>query len=260
MDINNVLIRKKRRLAAEEKKYSDVIQSLPDGRLEVGKNGDYYKYYSVKDGKRVYLPKSESERIECLAKKRYLQELRKDVQAEIKAIDYYLKYHQSDSSAKKLLASQNGVSAILKDLLVPEDETLRKWTSEEYQAYQGFPQMLVHRGPFGKMFRSKTEADIAYLLTKHRIPYRYEWEHLINGIYYPIDFTTRHPKTGQYVFWEHFGQMDKPSYVAKIGTKLLDFESAGIFPEVNLILTFESTRFPMNVNQLEETVEKWYLD
>ena len=108
------------------------------------------------------------------------------------------------------------------------------------------------------MYRSKTEADIAFLLTKYQIASRYEEVRTINGIEYPIDFTTRHPVTGKMIFWEHFGKMDDPAYTKKIGPKLLDYESAGIFPDINLILTFESKRFPMNSNQLDEIIQQWY--
>ncbi len=259
MDYYRLMKEEQKRLSAQEESYIRAIEKLPDGKLTTSRSGNYKKYYLIKDEKKQYISRAEESLINNLAKKRYLQAELKDISAEQKAIDLYLKNHKESSYAKDLLSREDGITEILKEILAPSDKKLQEWAEADYPAYKGFPQDLIHRGPFGKMYRSKTEANIAFLLTKNRIPQRYEWEHQINGIVYPIDFTIRHPKTGKYVFWEHFGKMDDPSYCMKIGPKLLDFESAGIFPDVNLIMTFESKKFPMNISQLEEIVQRWFL-
>lgn len=259
MDHYHLLAEEKDWLSAQTEKYLQAIAGFPEGTLTANKNGDYCKYYVLKDSKRHYIPQNDYQLIEELAKKKYLLAIVKDAQAEINAIDLYLKHHKNKSFTEQLLQKEDGVTEILQRLIVPQDEKLRQWAEEEYPAYQGFPQQLVHEGPFGKMYRSKTEANIAFLMVKYSIPSRYEWERLINGRPYAIDFTTRHPVTGKFIFWEHFGKMDDPSYCIKIGPKLYDFASAGIIPDKNLILTFESKQYPMNISQLEEIVRKWYL-
>ncbi len=247
-----------KKLCAKEDIYKQTLLTMPEGHLRASRNGNYKKYYHIKDNKKQYIPIENNALIEALAKKKYLLAELKDLQAERRAIELYLKNHKEASCADNLLCRNDGVSDLLKQLIVPRNRKLQEWAEEAYPAYQGFPQDLIHKGPFGKMYRSKTEANIAFLLTKNYIPQRYEWEHIINGTNYPIDFTTRHPETGKFIYWEHFGKMDDPSYCMKIGTKLRDFESAGIFPDVNLIMTFESKRYPMNISQLEGIVEQWY--
>ena len=258
MDLPSLMEEERRRLSAKIKKHREAIAGLPDGSLTMNKNGDYFKCYVFKNGTRSYLSKKDQKTIEGLAKKRYLQTELTDFQTEIFAIDQYLDHHQKESAVDQLLKSERGIADILKPLITLETEKYQQWAEEDYPKYQGFPQDLIHQGPFGKMYRSKTEAAIAFLLVKNQIPNRYEWEHLINGTAYPIDFTTRHPKTGKYIYWEHFGKMDDPSYCMKIGPKLRDFESVGIFPDINLIMTFESKQYPMNISQLEEIVHQWY--
>ena len=259
MDYLFLMQEEHKRLCEKEELYKQTIAGSPEGQLRVSSNGNYKKYYIVKDTKKQYISKENTALIEALAKKKYLLSELKDVQAERRAIELYLKNHKEESRVDDLLKRNDGISVLLKPLLVPRNRKLQEWAEEDYPAYQGFPQDLIHKGPFGKMYRSKTEANIAFLLTKKCIPQRYEWEHIINGTNYPIDFTTRHPKTGKFIYWEHFGKMDDPAYCMKIGPKLLDFESAGIFPGVNLIITFESKQFPMNISQLEEIVTCWYL-
>ena len=259
MDYYRLLTEEKERLSAQTEKYLKAIADFPEGTLTVNKNGDYCKYYFLKDSKRHYIPQNENQLIEELAKKKYLLAKVKDARAEINAIDLYLKHHKDKSLAEQLLKKGDGVAEVLEPLIVPQDEKLREWAEAEYPAYQGFPQYLVHEGPFGKMYRSKTEANIAFLLVKNSIASRYEWERNINGSPYAIDFTTRHPVTGKFIFWEHFGRMDDPSYCMKIGPKLHDFAADGIIPDKNLIMTFESKQHPVNISQLEEIVRRWYL-
>lgn len=258
MDYLQQMTAAQKRLRSKVQNYQTALVQLPEGSLKANKNGSSYKYYQVIDKERRYLSQNEKQLIENLAKKKFLLAEIQDAEKEIKAIDSYFRNHKTESATDALLARENGISEILKSVVVPDDRRLLEWEAEDYAVYSAFPEHLVHRGPFGKMFRSKTEADIAFILTKKGIPYRYEWIQRINGTSYPIDFTTRHPKTGQMIFWEHFGRMDNINYSVKIGPKLMDFESAGIFPGVNLILTFESKQFPINSNQLEEIIEQWY--
>jgi len=258
MDLYRLLQEEKNRLELREDRYNKVIEKMPEGILTTNKNGSYSKFYVLKEGKRQYISQDNAQLIEALAKKKYLMAELKDIQTEVKAIELYLKHHKETTCVEKLLEKGDGISLLLESIVIPEEARLKEWAEQDYPAYKGFPQDLIHEGPFGKMYRSKTEANIAYLLVKNRIPNRYEWEHLINGTSYPIDFTIRHPKTGKYYYWEHFGKMDDPSYCMKIGPKLRDFESVGIFPDVNLIMTLESKQFPMNISQLEEIVNKWF--
>lgn len=258
MDYCRTLQQEKDRILQKLISLNTEIAKYPEGTLTTNKNGDYHKYYVLKNGKRKYISKDDNKLIEELAKKKYLMAEVKDLQNEINAINAYLNNYQEERYTKKLISKEDGVSEILKPLIMSKEQQLLKWETEEYPSFSGFPQGLIHQGPFGKKYRSKTEANIAFLLVKHHVPQRYEWERMINGTLYPIDFTTKHPKDGRLIFWEHFGRMDDASYCMKIGTKLRDFESAGIFPGINLIMTFESKRFPMNINQLEEIVEAWY--
>ena len=106
--------------------------------------------------------------------------------------------------------------------------------------------------------RSKSEAMIIKVLKQHNIPYRYEAKLTLgNTIMYP-DFIIRLPKTGEYIYWEHFGLLDKPSYVKDMHFKLQTFTSHGIMPGINLIVTFENQDNPLTFEMIDMMV-KYYL-
>ena len=54
--------------------------------------------------------------------------------------------------------------------------------------------------------------------------------------------------------------MSDEKYNLRNARKLTDYESVGIFPDVNLILTYESRRFPLSISRIDEIVEEWFLE
>ncbi len=259
MKYPEVLKAEYRRLSVHITALERAIDSLPEGSLIWRKKDNVYRYYWYKDGARTYLSKDKQELIEGLAKKKYLNKMLIQARQEKKAISKYLKCHSDEDHAQELLERNPNIENILKPLFIGMDERLKRWEEEEYHSTAEHPEHLIHPGPKGKMYRSKSEASIATVLHRHRIPFRYEWDKDINGVTYHIDFTIRHPKTGQIIYWEHCGGMDKDGYSANIGTKIREYAAAGIFPDRNLILTFESRAFPFESWMAEEIVARWFL-
>ena len=247
------------RLSAQVNSLERAIATLPEGSLEWRKRGDSYRYYHRADGKKVYLSKEKHELIEALAKKSYLSKMLTDVQQERMAISKYLYHHKDTDRAQELLIHHPNIEGILAPLFTSMDEKLKAWEEADYPSTAEHPEHLIHPGPKGKRYRSKAEASIATSLHRNNIPARYEWDKEINGITYHIDFTIKHPKDGRLIYWEHCGLMDKDTYAANIGTKIKEFAKAGIFPDRNLILTYESREFPFESWMADEIVERWFL-
>ena len=65
------------------------------------------------------------------------------------------------------------------------------------------------------MLRSKSEAIIDMILYKNGIPFRYEEKIVLGDVILYPDFVIRHPKTGDFYYWEHFGMMDDEDYINK---------------------------------------------
>ena len=260
MQLYESILKEYMRLSAQISSLERAIEKLPEGNLEFNKNGTGFRHFKAVSKKRTYLPKKEWKTVEDLAKKKYLQMLLRNARYEKNAIGKYLNAHSNRDYAQELLTNNPHLEEILRPLFKPMDEALQKWAEADYPSTAGHPENLIHPGPKGILYRSKSEAMIAYVLYKNRIPFRYEWDKPINGITYHIDFTIRHPKTGELIYWEHCGMMDRSGYVANIERKISAYESAGIFPDRNLILTYESEHFPFEIGMAEEIVKRWFLD
>jgi len=58
------------------------------------------------------------------------------------------------------------------------------------------------------------------ILYADNIPFRYECALQLDNITIYPDFTIRHPQTGETIYWEHFGRMDKDDYSKNAFSKL----------------------------------------
>ena len=73
---------------------------------------------------------------------------------------------------------------------------------------------------------------------------------------YP-DFTFLSPRTGQEIYWEHEGMMDKQEYARSAVRKIELYMKNGIYPGERLILTFETEQSMLNQKTLESLVERY---
>ena len=94
------------------------------------------------------------------------------------------------------------------------------------------------------------------VLFQNKIPFHYEevlW--LDENAVYP-DFTIRHPKTGKYYYWEHFGHMDNPEYRQTTCLKMTSYILNGIYPGEQLITTYETKEMPLSLDSVEKIVNE----
>lgn len=133
------------------------------------------------------------------------------------------------------------------------------WANASYESNQKYPEQKVHKTSSGHMVRSKSEAMIAMHLYSNRNPFRYECIlPLGESTLYP-DFTIRHPQTGQFYYWEHFGLMDDSSYCRNAFSKLQLYASFGIIPTLQLIATYENRNHPFNSDTIEKIIQEYFL-
>ena len=260
MNYPDIMKKESARLASNIATMETEIAKLPEGKLLVWKNGKYFKHIHKVGKKRNYLRLSQMDFIVKMARKLILEHMLEDASKEKSAIDMYLRHHDETDSVAELLAKNSRIEELVRPLFQIRDERLQKWAEADYPSTGRHPERLIHQGPGGRLFRSKSEAQIATEMYKKSVPYRYEEDYEINGIVYHPDFTIRHPKTGETYYWEHFGRIDDEGYNLRNARKLTDYESVGIIPDVNLIITWESRRYPLSISKIEETVAKWFLE
>ena len=246
-----------------EKKMQSIerqLKQLPEGKLICSRTGPYYKWECSDGHKKTYIPKKDRSLAEKLAAKKYLSALWNDLNHEKYAIDLYLRRHSNHKSeVDQLLTDSIEVEKLLSPYFLPLSKELEEWMKSPYKTNPKNPEHLTQKISANEFVRSKSEAMIAKVLKQHKIPYRYEAKLEIGaGETYP-DFTIRHPKTGEYFYWEHFGLLDNPEYVRNMHFKLQTFTNHGILPGINLIITYENQETPLTFEMIEMMVEYYFL-
>ena len=220
-------------------------------------DGKYQKWYHCNDHSRTYLSKENISLAKQLAAKKYLQALLKDLSCEKKALDAYLKHHSSKDNAGQLLCSP-AYHDLLASNFSPLSEELFAWQNAAYESNPFYPGNLCIKASSGKMVRSKSEAMIDLALYQNKIPFRYECPLCLEGITLYPDFTIRHPKTGNYYYWEHLGLMEDPSYCKHATSKIELYSRNGIIPTIQLITTFETKEHPLSPETITNTIVTYF--
>lgn len=153
-----------------------------------------------------------------------------------------------------LSSSMHGISKReLNDYLKYSGKII-EWMESSYVKSNYRQEDLKHRTTRGLWLRSKSEVLIAEKLYGHRIPFRSE--EVIRtplGIVVP-DFVMP-DWNGQMVFWEHAGMMDKQEYREKHRRSLEKYESVGIVPWKNLIVTYDDEDGGIDLERIEMEIK-----
>lgn len=249
-----------KRLEHQIKFLETQIKTLPKGALICAKNGNYFKWYKRDGTKLSYLKKKNLKLAEELALKKYYSLQLQDLLHEKIAINMYLKHHQQNvNKASRLLSDTSGYLALLTNHFTDYSKELKEWVNAPYEKNNKYPEQLIHKSISGNIVRSKSEALIDMALYQNQIPYRYENPLILNDITIYPDFTLRHPKTGQLLYWEHFGMMDNPNYSKNACNKLQLYSSNGLIPSFHVITTFESEECPLTSVLIGKIIEYYFM-
>lgn len=252
------MIAEQQQLKKEMESIQKQICELPEGKLICVHNGNYIKWHQSDGHNITYIPKKNRKLAEELAMKKYLCLKREELLQKQTAISTYLQQCESENKSEELL-NMPEYSELLSPFWIPESKELEEWQSAPYMKNPIFPEQLVHRTSSGIFVRSKSEAIIVMLLHMYKIPFRYECELKLGEVIVFPDFTIRHPKTGQYFYWEHFGMMDNASYSTKMLSKLQHYISNGIIPSIQLITTYETKEQPLDSGIVEMLIKHYFL-
>ena len=189
-----------------------------------------------------------------------LQARLKELLQEQRAIDFYLRHHNSDAGYAEHLLSENSLySELLSPYFTPESQELQKWMAQPYESNPAYPEQRIHKTSAGIFVRSKSEALIAMLLYMNKIPFRYECALSLGNVTVFPDFTIRHPHTGQFFYWEHFGMMDSSVYAKNAFSKLQLYTEHGIVQSIQLLTTYETKEHPLDSAAAENLIKSYFL-
>ena len=250
--------RRMRNIEEELKRIESSMKRLPDGELFCAKNGRHYKWVIKKDNVHEYLPKKDRELAQRLAVKKYYDMKKQDLIIELEACRAYLRKLDGRREKSEEILLHEAYGSLMGKGLVFGQKELSEWQNAEYEKCSKNPEKLNVKGTGGRLLRSKSEVIIDRILYSAGIPFHYEEKlELNNAVFYP-DFTIRHPKNGKIFYWEHFGLMDNQEYINSACFKLRTYCENGIVPSINLIVTYETKEHPLQIDDVEELVKKYF--
>lgn len=252
------MLAEQQRIQKEKERIQKQIFKLPVGNIFCFQNGSSVKWYK-KDGKqRQYLPKSKRKYAEQLAVKKYLLLRMKELIQEERAVISYLSHHR-ESASEQMLKPGDPYAELLAPYFQPESSDLQSWMESPYEQNKKYPEQKIYGTSAGIHVRSKSESMIVYLLHDYKIPFRYESELELGQVTVYPDFTIRHPKTGKLFLWEHLGLMGDPTYRRNALSKLQLYMEHGWVPSVNLILTYETKEYPLDMAYVEGLIKEYFV-
>ena len=252
------VLKEKQNLEQKIVRLRESLANSPKGTLICCHNGHNCKWYNSDGHSRSYISKSNRKLAEQLALKKYHSLALRDALKEYEALTSYLKHTSSTSDSLSLLDIP-GYRDLLSTALKPVSEELLTWSSSEYEQNPANPEKIIVPTITGQMVRSKSEAMITHCLYMNKIPFRYEAALKLGHKTIFPDFTIRHPQTGKYYYWEHFGLMEDPSYCQHVGQKICLYSSHGITPSIDLITTYEKSSHPLSTAVIEKKIESYFL-
>ena len=261
INIYNIAIKEHKRINKKILHLQKTLAKLPEGKLVLCFDGKRnYKWFRSDGHTKSYIRRKDRWLAEQLAYKEYLTHQCEELCHEKMAIESYLTYHSKEIPKLNQTDPYSlEYQKLLSSHFTPLDQELNEWMHKEYEKGAPNPEQLLHRTITGENVRSKSEAFIYTSLAANKIPFRYECAlQLGKRTYYP-DFTIRHPRTGDVIYWEHFGMMDHREYAKKAFAKLEYYQNYGIIPSINLITTYETKEHPLSIEEVESIIERWFL-
>lgn len=134
-----------------------------------------------------------------------------------------------------------------------EARTAECWQNQPYEQSDYLPDRKVHLTSRGLAVRSKSELIIAEKFYEFQVPFRYEQVLKIGKYTLAPDFTILTADDRMF-YWEHCGLPENSSYMKKHKWKMDLYESAGIVPWKNLIVTYDNERGTIELPVIESEI------
>lgn len=261
--IDEGIIYRRKELQEAIESYEKLIEEAPKGSIHVMKRGNYYEYYlrkSPKEKTGKYIKKSERELVSKIVQREYAEKALKLAKKEISNIDRIMKAADSAEKMKHLYSNSNpGIKKYIVPIDMSDEDYKTYWQKEEYIAKSDEWLNTEFYTENGEHVRSKSELLIANALKKSGIPYKYEKPmKMPNGKIYHPDFTLLEIRSRKELIWEHLGLIDKRSYIEDALERMEQYKKKGIYPGVEMIVTYETTEKPLSTRDIKEIIKRYF--
>lgn len=245
-----------------EKKQKSVNLELsvyPTGHLtQEMRKGHLVYVHTLKDGERRIRKTitNQPEKMKVLARKKYL-ETELLVLEENRLVIQKALARVSDITAGAILSGlPKSYAKIPQDYFFSDPvscDFADQWMQEPYKQSDYKPERKTHLTSRGLAVRSKSEVLIAEKLYEYQVPFRYEQVLTIGKYNLSPDFTLK-SRSSEIFYWEHCGLPGNKEYMKHHKWKMEMYESVGIVPWKNLIVTYDDPDGNINLGIIESEI------
>ena len=236
---------------------------FPKGRLRVSQTRNQIRYYQVESSEHFsgeYITKENKDIAKALAQKDYNGEFLRNAQNELKELERSIRLFSETNADLAYQDLDPRRQRLVEPYIIPDDLYAANWLSQPFKTNSFMPEARIYDTKNGEKVRSKSEAILADLFLELGIPYHYEQALTLKDktVRYP-DFTLLKKATREVIYLEHFGLLDDEEYRHKCLEKLDEYRHNGIYPGKNLLITYESEDFPLDIKGIRKMIKELFL-
>jgi len=244
-----------------EKELKEQLKKAPKGNLRVSNSHTkpeyYYKQEGVSGKNGSYIKKKDLWKAKAIAQRDYNVKMLVCIERRIALIEKFMEWYGRTKPEDVFDMLNFCRKELVSPVIVSDEEYIKQWLKTEYQGkgfVEGASSFITERG---ERVRSKSEKIIADKLYTMGIPYRYEYPiTLSNGIRVYPDFTILKMPDRKEIYLEHFGLLDDETYLESTLRKLNSYSENGIILGDNLLITYESSHYPLNTKMLDGVLKR----
>lgn len=243
-----------------EKRY----KKYPEGKIHTVKKKNIILYYLRKDKSDksgMYISRKDDNKIRLYLQKKYDEDILKLLDKEISVLSNVLS--KSKVISLKIQKLYSNYSEEIKKYINPidmaDEDYIQEWIDTPFERKEISEDIPIYVTNQGERVRSKSELNIANMLFKNNIPYRYECPLILkNGrIIYP-DFTILNVAERKEVYWEHRGMMDDMEYSRHTVRRMKQYIQNDLIIGKDLIITEETQAQPLGTNEIEAVITRFF--
>ncbi|MBQ9814723.1 MAG: hypothetical protein IJM53_03420 [Lachnospiraceae bacterium] len=264
-ELKNIVTERIKLLESIIQKVEEKQEPPIPGKLRISNTGSFPKYYRIMspdDKIGTYLKKEEYDIAARLAQQKYNDQMIKMAQDEERILKDLLRKYPEKTFDNLYDSFSDLRKALIDPIWIPDEAYVKQWLSQDYSG-KGFNSHDDSRyiSDSGIRMRSKTEVAIANALDRHKLPFLYELPLFLNGLgRINPDFTILLVHLRKIVIWEHHGLLDDRDYREKYFLKKnAAYLANGFYPGKNLIQTFESLNYPLNIAMIESIINEYLI-
>ena len=268
MNIKNDLIQRREELLNLKKLAEKQIGKLkykgdPVYHIKIDSDSQQIYLRTKSDqSKGKYLPAKKLSTAKQIATYDYLKEIIRQIDRELKSLERAIKTCGKYNPESYYSTLCKGRQKLINPIKPTDEQYVEKWLSEPYE---GGSFALDDDSEFytdkNERVRSKSEILIANALKKYNIPYKYECPLYLEGLgVIRPDFSVLNVKQRKLLYWEHLGKMDDEEYARTNVNRINFYEKNGVFKGDRLIVTWETSKTPLDTKLLDMVIRHYLLE